>query len=78
MPDKDEQYMIGKAHLEISQRSREYAKNPLERVYMDMMSSATPSIEGNNYALVITDDASMYRWVYGLKEKSDSNAAAQK
>ena len=25
------------------------------------MSSATPSIEGNNYALVITDDASMYR-----------------
>ena len=47
-------------------------------LYMDMMSSATPSIEGNNYALVITDDASMYRWVYGLKEKSDSNAAAQK
>ena len=45
---------------------------------MDTMSSATPSIEGYNYALVVVDDASMYRWVYGLKEKSDANAAARK
>ena len=66
------------AHLEIRPQSREHAKNPLERVYMDMMSSVTPLIEGYINALVIVDDALMYRWVYGLKEKSDANAAARK
>ena len=70
--------MIGKVHLEIRPLSREHAKNPLEPVYMDMMSSPIPSLEGFNYALVIVDDASIYRWVYGLKEKSDANDAVRK
>ena len=61
--------MIGKAHLEIRPRSREHAKHPLEQVYMDIMSSSIPSIERYNYAPVIVDNASMYRWVYGLKER---------
>ena len=71
------QCMIGKAHLEVRPRSREHAKLPLERVYMDIMSSSIPSMEGYNYALVIVDDASMNLWVYGLKEKSEANATAQ-
>ena len=44
---------------------------------MDIMSLSIPSIEGYNYALVIVDDASMYRWIYGLKEKCEANAAAR-
>ena len=58
--DKDEQCpacVIGTAHLEIRQRSKEHAKNPLERVYMDMMSSPIPSIAFYNYAFVVVDDA---------------------
>jgi hypothetical protein len=59
--------MIGKAKLQPYPKSKEHARRPLERVYMDIMSSSVTSIEGYDYALVITDDASMYRWVYGLK-----------
>ena len=46
---------------------------------MDIMSSSIPSIEGYDYALVIVDDTSMsvYQWVYGLKEKSDTNLNAE-
>ena len=35
-------------------------------------------MKGYAYALIIVDDASMYQWVYGLKEKSDANAVAGK
>lgn len=52
--------MIGKAKLQPYQKSKEHAKRPLERVYMDIMSSNVTSIEGYNYALVVTDDVSMY------------------
>ena len=52
--------IVGKAHLEIKQRSRKHSKRPLKRVYMDIMSSSIQSIEGYNYALAIVDDASMY------------------
>ena len=45
--------MTGKIHLEIRQRSREHEKHPPELVYMDIMSSSIPLIEGYNYALVI-------------------------
>ena len=34
-------------------------------------------MEGYNHAHIIVDDASMHRWAYGLKEKSDANAAAR-
>jgi hypothetical protein len=36
------------------------------------------SFEGYDYALIVTDDATMYRWAYGLKTKDDSNAAIRK
>ena len=70
--------MVAKAHLVIRPRSREHAQRPLELVFMDIMSSSVPSIEGYNFALIIADDASMCPWVYDLKEKSDANAAARK
>ena len=53
--------MIGKVYQEIRPRSPEHAQWPIERVYMDIMSSSVKSIEGHNYALIITDDVSMFR-----------------
>ena len=70
--------MLGKARLQPYPKTKEHAKRPLERVYMDIMSSSVTSIEGYNYALVITDDAYMYQLVYGLKKKSDADDAARK
>jgi hypothetical protein len=45
---------------------------------MDIMTSSITSIEGYDYALIITDDASMYRWAYGLKTKTEANAMVRK
>lgn len=70
--------MIGKAQLQPYPKSKEHAKRPLERVYMDIMTSSVTSLEGYDYALVITDDASMYRWVYGLKTKDEANAMVRR
>jgi hypothetical protein len=58
--------------------SKEHAKRPLERVYMDIMTSSVTSIEGYDYALIITDDASMCRWAYGLETEDEANAMARK
>jgi hypothetical protein len=47
-----ESCMIGKAKLQPYPKSKEHAKRPLERVYMDIMSLNVTSIEGYDYALV--------------------------
>ena len=72
--------MVGNlnAYQEIRPRPPERAQLPLERVYMDIVSSSIISIEAYNYALIIADDASMYLWVYGLKDKSKANDTARK
>ena len=67
--------MVGKAKLQPYPKTKDHAKRPLERVYVDLVSASVKSIEGYEYALIITDDATMYRWVYGLKTKDDANAA---
>ena len=43
---------------------------------MDIMTSSV--MEEYKNSLVIADDASMYRWVYGLKDKSEANDMARK
>ena len=70
--------LVGKAKLQPYPKSKEHAKKPLARVYMDIMSSNVTSIEGYDFALVITDDASMYRWIYGLKTKDKANTAVRR
>jgi hypothetical protein len=70
--------MVGKAQLQPYPGSKEHAKRPLEGVYMDIMTSSITSIEGYDYALIITDDASMYRWAYGLKTKDEANSIVRK
>ena len=70
--------MLGKAHLEIRPRSRDHATRPLEGVFMDIIVSSVRSIEGYLYTLVIVDEFTMYRWVYGLVEKSDASDMAKR
>ena len=70
--------MVGKAKLQPYPKTKEHARRPLERVYIDIASSSVKSFEGYDYALIVTDDATMYRWAYGLKTKDDSNAAIRK
>jgi hypothetical protein len=41
-------------------------------------SSSVTSIEGHNFALIITDDCTGYRWLYGLKTKDDILKAIKK
>ena len=54
--------MVGKAKLQPYPKTKDHAKRPLERVYVDLVSASVKSIEGYEYALIITDDATMYRW----------------
>jgi hypothetical protein len=61
--------MIGKSHLENKPRRKEQAENPLGRTNFDIFSSSVVSIEGYNFAVVITDDLTGYRWLYGMRSK---------
>ena len=70
--------MMGKSHLNNKPGRKERSDKPLSRVYMDIFSSSVTSIEGHNYALVITDDCTGYRWLYGLKTKDDILRAVKK
>jgi hypothetical protein len=72
--------MVGKATLQPYPHRKERASRPLERVHLDLLSGGVlvTSLEGHNHAIVITDDATMFRWVYGLKTKDDANAMIRK
>ena len=49
--------MLGKARLQPYPKTEIHAKRPLERIYIDIVSSSVTSIEGYDCALVITDDS---------------------
>jgi hypothetical protein len=70
--------LLGKAKLQPYPKGKQHARRPLERVYMDIMSSGVTSFEGFNHLLVIMDDATMYRWTYGIKIKDEANSAVRK
>ena len=63
--------MIGKSTLEDLPKLKDRETEPLYQVNMDSFSSSVTSIEGYNYAVVFADCNSGYRWVYGMKLKSD-------
>jgi hypothetical protein len=63
--------MIGKSQLNDYPASIERADLPLKKVNFDIFSSSVTSIEGYNYAAVLTDDCSEFRWEYGLKTKDE-------
>ena len=69
--------MVGKATLCNHPVSKERAANPLERVYMDSFSSSIPSFEGYIHALVFIDDATGYRWIYGMRTKDEAYQVVQ-
>ena len=63
--------MIGKSTLEDLPKLKDRATEPLGQVTMDSFSSSVPSIEGYNHAVVFVDCNSGYRWLYGMKLKSE-------
>ena len=63
--------MIGKSTLEDLPKLKDRAKEPLHQVNMDIFSSSVQSIEGYFYAVILVDCNSGYRWIYGMKLKSD-------
>ncbi len=63
--------MIGKSTLEDLPKLKDRAKEPLHQVNMDIFSSSVQSIEGHNYAVVLVDCNTGYRWLCGMKLKSD-------
>ncbi len=65
--------MMGKNHLNNEQGRMEQSDKPLAKVFMDIFSTLVTSIEGHNYALIITYDCTGYRWHYGLKQKMISS-----
>ena len=48
---------------------KERARKPMNRIYMDLVSSSVVSMEGYKYAPVITYCG--YRWLYGLKTEDE-------
>ncbi len=60
----------------IIQHQLKRADLPSKKVTLDIFSSFVNSIEGYNYAPVLTDDCAEYRWEYGLKTKEWGCAAA--
>jgi hypothetical protein len=63
--------MIGKSTLEDLPKLKDHAKEPLHQVNMDIFLSSVQSIEGHNYTVVLVDCNTGYRWLYGMKLKSD-------
>jgi hypothetical protein len=63
--------MIGKSTLEDLPKLKDRADKPLGQVYMDSFSSSVQSIEGYNHAFIFVDCNSGFRWLYGMKNKSD-------
>ena len=64
--------MVGKATLQPYPHRKDRAVQQLERVHMDFLSGGVMSLEGYNHAIVITDDATIFWWVYGLKIKDNA------
>ncbi len=63
--------MIGKSQLNDYPETIMRANLPLKKATFDIFSPSVTSIEGYDYAAVITDECTEYRWTYGLKTKDE-------
>jgi hypothetical protein len=70
--------MVGKSTLEDLPKLKDRAIEPLYQVNMDSFASSVTSIEGYNYAVVFADCNSGYRWVCGIKLKSNKLKVVKK
>jgi hypothetical protein len=61
--------MMGKSRLNNIPKRKDRSNSPLARVQMHIFQSSVMSVEGHMYALVITDDCTGYRRLYGLITK---------
>ena len=69
---------MGKAQRNNLPPRKERARKPMNRIYMDLVTSSVVSMEGYKYALVITDCCTGYRWLYGLRTKDEVLMAVKK
>ena len=72
--------MIEKSTLENypGSKDKEQDPQPMALVHMDVYSSSVTSIEGCNYALIITYSCSEYRWQYGMKPRDEVLAMSKR
>jgi hypothetical protein len=59
-------------HYPSSTETKEQAKKPGSRIFMDLSKLTHPSLGGNNYWLLIVDDATDYCWSLFLKKRSET------
>ena len=60
---------IGKSTLQDNPGPISRATQPLAKANFDVIVSSIVSIEGYNYAALIVDDCTGYRWLYGMKTR---------
>jgi hypothetical protein len=78
-PNVDCQSCIAEnATLQPDPKRNDRATCPLERVHIDLLTGGVTSLEGYDYAMVVTNDTTMHQWVHGLKTKDDSSAMIRK
>ena len=70
--------MIGKSTKQDAPGPIKRATKPFEKVTFDLIISAVTSIEGYNAAALYVDDASGFKWLYGLKTKDEALGAAHR
>jgi hypothetical protein len=70
--------MMSKSHLSNAPGRKERSDKPLAKVHIDIFSSSVTLIEGHNCPLIITDDCTGFRWLYGLKTNDDILKAVKK
>ena len=76
--DKCPSCMIGKSTKQDTPGPIKRATKPFEKVTFDLIISSVTSIEGFNAAALYVDDASAFKWLYGLKSKDEALNAAQR
>ena len=70
--------MIGKSTKQDAQGPIKRATKQFEKVTFDLIISTITSIEGYNAAALHVDDASGFKWLYGLKTKDEALNAAHR
>ncbi len=63
---------MGKGHQKPVKKSTENrAKEPYERLFVDMSSLPAVSPGGSKYWILMVDDATQYKWSYFVREKGE-------
>ena len=68
--DECDSCMIAKSKQKnVPKETKTKASRPGERLFLDISSMSSESIGGNNYAVLIVDDFSRFKWCFLLKKR---------